>query len=521
MFRGLVLAVMVLVLPQASPAQATGGLHISVRVDDGGGQALPVPRYRLQISDNPASGPPRRVITSLEGLIDVRLAPGNYTVESERPVVIGGRSYRWTVVVDVVAGRDADLVLSNQNAEVLAPEDAPDSEAMKVLVDAPSLLARWQDSLVAVWTATTRGSGVLIDAGGLIVADQQVIGTATTVEVQLSPAVKVAGTVVVSDATRGLALVSVHPSVAAKAKVLPLQCDKADAVVVDGQQIAALEAPLMQVRGVSEGFVESVLPNMIDADLVASPGGSGGPAFASDGSLLGITTLVPEREGQRTGRTRIVRVVRVCEAVASAARSISAMPQPSAVLLPVESMKPPSSISLSAGVPGRAANPAIYRASSSNFDVTLLTPVQLRAATTPADFGNWQEYVDGMPQVLLIRVTPKFAEGFWTKVARGAAMTQGVSIPSIKRPKSGFASMRVLCGDTAIVPVHPFRLEHPLEGTDTLVEGLYAFEPGALTPSCGSVTLQLFSEKEPGKADVVALDPRAVAQISQDFAMLR
>ena len=41
----------------------------------------------LLISDNPATGAPRRVVTSLEGTVDVRLRPGNYTVESDEPLV--------------------------------------------------------------------------------------------------------------------------------------------------------------------------------------------------------------------------------------------------------------------------------------------------------------------------------------------------------------------------------------------------------------------------------------------------
>ena len=84
MFRGLVLAFVVLMTAQTHAAQVLSVLHIKVVIVDGKGQSMPVPRYRLQISDNPASAPPRRVITSLDGIVDVRLLPGNYTVESER-----------------------------------------------------------------------------------------------------------------------------------------------------------------------------------------------------------------------------------------------------------------------------------------------------------------------------------------------------------------------------------------------------------------------------------------------------
>jgi len=51
--------------------------------------------------------------------------------------------------------------------------------------------------------------------------------------------------------------------------------------------------------------------------------------------------------------------------------------------------------------------------------------------------------------------------------------------------------------------------------------GLYVFDPGALGPSCGSVKLVLFSEKEPDKADSRVVDPKIVQQIWDDFASYR
>jgi hypothetical protein len=100
-------------------------------------------------------------------------------------------------------------------------------------------------------------------------------------------------------------------------------------------------------------------------------------------------------------------------------------------------------------------------------------------------------------------------------------MTQGVAIPSIKRPKGNFGGMRVMCGDTEVVPVHPFKLEHRLSDKEMLVEGLYAFDPGALAPSCATVTLQVFSEQEPRAPDTLVVDAKVIGQIWQDFAPIR
>ena len=153
-----------------------------------------MPRHALLISDNPASAPPRRIVTALDGTADVKLRPGNYTVESDQPVAFHGKAYQWTQTVDIVAGRDAVLELTADNAEVEAATSTTAPSAAPLEADPSFLLPQWQDSVVALWTPTTHASGFLIDANGLIATNQRVIGTATSVEVQLTPAVKVAAT---------------------------------------------------------------------------------------------------------------------------------------------------------------------------------------------------------------------------------------------------------------------------------------------------------------------------------------
>lgn len=526
MFRSLVLAVVVLMTPSAA-AQLTV-LHISVTIADPNGQPMPVPRYRLQISDNPATALPRRVITSLDGKVDIRLAPGNYSVESELPLIAGGRSYQWSVTVDVVPGRDATIALTAGNAEIGEATDSAGSAAAPVEADPSTLLGRWQDSVVAIWTATNHGSGFVIDPAGVIATDYQVVGHATSVEVQLSRTVKVAGTVVAADVMRGVALIRIDPSIASAAKTLPLDCGAAAETVTVGQEITALEAPLSRVRDTRVGSIESVLANFVDTDLVSSDSGSGGPVFAPSGRLIGLTTLVREQSDRPSSRARVVRVTRLCEFVESAAEKLKSTAAPPAAHLPVESINSVPADTNAAAKPA-AINPSAYRAETEGFTVEFITPRRLVAArdrprSAPpgqldplSEFSNWGEYVDALPPVLLVRVTPKFEEGFWTKVGRGVAATQGVAIPSIKRPTGDFGRLRVLCGDKEIVPIHPFKLEHKLSEKDTLVEGLYAFDPGALTSSCAGVTLQVFSEKDPRKPEAAVVSPNVLERISEDF----
>jgi len=528
MLRRLLLAGLVVMTPHAAAAQSRSVVHITVTIAGSDGTVTPVPRYALLISDTPPSAAPRRVLTSLEGTVDVRLDPGTYTVESDRPVAVDGAAYRWTVMVDVAEGKDARLSLTTDNAEVVPVTDDAASTSAPIDADPSSLLARWQDSLVAVWTATNRGSGFIAGPDGLVAADQQVVGNATAVEVQLSPAVKVAGSVVVSDPVRGVALIRVNPAAVASGKILPLGCDApAETLTVD-QEIVALEAPLLRRRSSSTGAIEVLLPNVIETDLRASTGGSGGPVFAPSGRLIGLTTLVPEHDGRRPDRTRIVRVNRVCDLIASEGERIAATSPPPASQLPVESARPAPGLPAAAGQPARTGRMSDYRASGADFEVMFVTPRQLLSRPDPSrqndlmeqllsDFGNWSAYVDQAPPVLLIRVTPKLVEGFWAKVARGAASTFGASMPALKHLKADFATMRILCGDADVVPVHPFRVEHRVSDTDTLVEGLYAVDPGALSPGCATVTLQMYSEKDSAKADVLVVDPKLIQRIWDDL----
>jgi hypothetical protein len=219
---------------------------------------------------------------------------------------------------------------------------------------------------------------------------------------------------------------------------------------------------------------------------------------------------------------------------------------PDATHLPVEPVRPLSMDALKDAAQRRAGSLSPYQMSSSDFDVAFMTPVLIYGAhqaeqergrersrgpaTTDGeaavvrplvDFGNWSEYVADFPPVLLSRVTPKLVEGFWTTVARGAARTQGVSLPPIKHFKSGLSRLRVFCGDAEVTPIHPFTLEQRVSASAALSEGLYVFDPGALGPHCGPVKLVLYSDKEPEKGDTRLVDAKVLQQIWQDFAPYR
>jgi S1-C subfamily serine protease len=554
MIRVLAFVTVAFVPTAAPPNQALTVLHIKVTLLDGEARATPVPRHGLLISDNPATATPRLIMTKLDGTADVELRPGNYTVESDKPVVFNGKAYQWTQTLDVVAGRTTLLELTPANADVESapPERTASGHAASgpPLEDDPSfLLPKFQDSVVGIWTPTTHGSGFVVDAKGLVATNQRVIGAATSAEVQLTPAIKVAATVLASDHERDVAFLWVDPKAIASIRPVPINCNEAsNASVVTGQEIFTIGVPLRQSKGMSSGTVSGVDATSIESDLALARGSSGGPVFTARGDLLGITSIVDESDQASSGDSRIIRSARACDVLAGAESKMKVVVPPSGAPLPLEPARPFPMDALKDAVRGRAGSLNPYQVSSADFDVAFITPVhtygmqhqmeQARDRRTTSkdtrtanpepvmfrplmDFSNWSEYVWDFPSVLLVRVTPKFVEGFWTKVGRAAAQTQGVAIPPIKRFKAGFSRMRAFCGDVEVTPIHPFKLERRTSETEAIYEGLYVFDPGALAPDCSSVKLVLFSEKEPESGDTRIVDPKVIQQIWQDFEPYR
>jgi hypothetical protein len=289
--------------------------------------------------------------------------------------------------------------------------------------------------------------------------------------------------------------------------------------VARGQEVFALAAPLRQEKGWTPAEVSRVDARGIASDLTLATGGTGGPVFNASGDLVGLTSPLADPDEPRRGATRIVRIDGVCELVAAAVQKVKDAPAPSATHLPVEPAEPAPVAVFADAIKKRAGSLKPYQISSSEFDVAFITPILNFAAQSQPnqDFANWSDYAADIPPVLLVRVTPRMAESLWAKVARGAAMTQGMALPAFKRLKSGFDRMQALCGRTEVTPIHPFKLELRVSETDVVYEGLYVFDPAALGPACGTVSLVLYSEKEPAKADTRVVDPAVLQQIRRDF----
>jgi S1-C subfamily serine protease len=544
MIRGLALATLVLMLTSGIAGQAVGVLRIKVSLVDAQSRPAPVSRHAFLISENPTSAPPRVIVTGADGTVDVKLRAGNYTVESERAVAFEGKTYEWVQLVDIVAGRDTVIELTAANADTSGAAAPPKGSES----DPSFLLSRFQDSVVALWTPTTPASGLLVDANGLIATNQRVVGTATSVEVQVADTRRVEAIVLAADAVRDVAVLWIDPKAAAALRPLPLPCRRPEKTpVIDRQQLFAIGAPFRQQKRLTSGSVITLDARGLVSDLLLVRGAPGGPVFTAAGDVIGLTSILNDKEQTDRGTSRVIRDDFVCDVIGMAEKKMQGAARPSETPLPMEPGRAFPVAGLKAAAERHSGRVTAYKVPSDTFDVALITPVltylgrleseqsgnrlgytgarlpdadQLRLHTL-SEFGTWADYVSEYPPVLLIRATPRLVEGFWTTVGRFAARTQGVALPPIKRFKAGFSRLRAFCGDAEVTPIHRFKLEQRVSETEAIYEGLYAFDPGALGPECGTVKLTLFSEKEPQKGDTRVVDPGLLQQVWEDFAAYR
>ena len=533
------LALLAVVAVSAQPGPGT--LRIKITLADAAQAPTPVQRHGLLLSDNPPSAEPRLIFTAADGTVVLTLRPGSYIVESDRPVVFGGRAYQWTQYVEIVGGRDLSLDLTTDNAEIVPLEALPSPTSASASREDLLLLSKYQESVVTVWSPTAQASGFVVDSRGLIATDGRAVGTATVVEVQFAPTVKVPGRVLHSERSRDIAIVRVDPSLVANHPALALACPPARAPSLDdGQAIASITVPRVGEKELVNGEVTTLHPRRVETDLRVPVGGSGGPVFNDAGAVVGLTSITVEPDS-RPDDAAVIPTVFICEALAASLPMLSGAETLTATRLPVEPTQPYPAGTLE-DIRGATPNVTVPVMSSSDFDVAFLTPPMVHRARQRSgwtggridrspeaearlgrltEFGAWSDYFSTLPAVLIVRVSPKMVEGFWKRLGREAAATQGAMLPPFKDFKASFRRMRAMCAGVEVTPIHPFVLEHHMTEKNVIREGLYVFDPGAFGPQCGTVTLSLYSEAQPERADTLTPARTVIDQIWNDFAPYR
>jgi hypothetical protein len=320
---------------------------------------------------------------------------------------------------------------------------------------------------------------------------------------------------------------------------------------VEGERVFTIGSPLSQRKILTTGIASKIEARAIISDININPGNSGGPLFNSVGEVVGITTFgEPGRPGP--GLSGIVRIEEAMPILEQARKKMHDVTKPDGRLLPVEPIDayPLEAIKEAIQVEKFDTKPYVFGAG--DYDVAMVTPVliyrerergKFEAAKEKAkrthkkpeavkdtfqplqDLKSWEEYIGEYRPVLLVQASPKLRETFWSAFGRGlAAYGGGYGGPARMKFKTDFYKMRLLCGSSVVEPIHPGKVARVIDAhnyfvnvTDATYDGFYSYPADAISPSCGQVTLELYSEKDPNKPTVKALEPKTINRVWNDF----
>ena len=175
------------------------------------------------------------------------------------------------------------------------------------------LIASIQAGVVQIVTASGSGSGFIIDASGLVITNEHVVGSNSGVSVWLTNGRSYGGEVLERNVTADLALVRIPGG--AGFQPIPMALTGSARV---GDEVLALGFPLADRIGsnltVTRGIISSTRMvngvNLLQTDAAINPGNSGGPLVNIDGKVIGVNTskIEADRQRQAGGQHRFCRI---------------------------------------------------------------------------------------------------------------------------------------------------------------------------------------------------------------------
>ena len=150
------------------------------------------------------------------------------------------------------------------------------------------------------------GSGFIIDASGIVVTNNHVIGDANDIQVILHNGTKLKAEIIGKDAKIDLAVLRVKPEAGKPLKAVPFgdseKMRPGDWVIAIGNPFGlggSVSAGIVSARG--RNIESGPYDNYIQTDAAINKGNSGGPLFNMNGEVIGINTAILSPTGGSVG----------------------------------------------------------------------------------------------------------------------------------------------------------------------------------------------------------------------------
>lgn len=517
----------------ASYSQSRDNVTLRVAVVDKGLNLKNVPKFVLIVRrvDDPAFEE-RTVSTSFDGFATLSLPAGDYTVVSEKELVLEGRTFSWEYAFRVGAGSDTSVELSNDNAKISVA--VSDSNLLRRRVsEAAELFRTLRNGVVTIEGELQTGTGFIFDEKGLVLTNNHVINETNEVRVRFDKQTSVKARVLARDIERDLVVLQINLRAFANSKVLKLAvANAAEPNVFEGEQVFTIGSPANQEKILSTGIVSKVGERAIISDINFSPGNAGGPLFNSIGEVIGLTTFkVKDRKDKGdSGLAGIVRIEETADVVTKARELAAAKGTPSGELMPniPEGIFPVETIKTAVRSPRFSSKE--YVSDVKNYQVRYMTPVykfymiekdrieslkirekrnkykgDLDAADMFRDLSVWSEYAGELMPVVDILALPETAPtGKSMALTAIANMTIGFSTPLDLKYKADFSQMKLLCNGREVTPVrrNKTEIERDLQSYYKTKKrftyaGVYTYPYDIFAPGrCSQMEVHVFSEED-------------------------
>ena len=557
-----------LTMPFSAPAhlqsRSLGKVAIKVTLKANDQAAAPVQHFGLVVKKLSA-GSAERVIsaipikTTVDGSVSLSLIPGDYVVESERPLIVHGKSYEWSVNLRIEPGSTALLELNNEAATITKADDALRRGR---IIDEADLLKVLSDGVVNVQGELAQATGSIVDSAGLILTSQRVIERSKELRVQFDGTRKVAAKLVVADPDLDLAVLWVNPSTCPACKTLAIaEPNSGSNSLVDGAQVFTISSPLAEDKTLTRGALRNI-GSGISPDFKVASADSGAPVFNAVGEIIGLLKFV-DPNASKPGASGVIRA-QDSHALLAKARQIikEATALPSAEMLPTEPRDTYPAEDLQNKVDVKKFRPKAYEADFGEYQLTVITPVlkhylnernriafekqkkkieKGETLTTPVmantfyELRNWGDYVNEMRPVVHLLVVPEVgATGkstFLSLLTLGVGLMAGapMNLPPDFKFKADFEEMSLTCDGKPVTPIQRGKIEFTKSLSSYLkikprsaYAGVYTYSAEAFAPDkCKQISLQVVSEQSPTTPDIRVVDPRMVQQVWSDFESSR